>query len=199
MTMNNNDVIWRQYYDKALSRPHHPRTAQAASLNQSDCMVAIDCGCGTGSDIDYLLDRKYQVHGFDINPVALSLCKQRFGNHPCLHLSEASFDDFAYPEAGVIVANSSLLFAEPKKLSAIWKRISTALVKGGVFAGNFMGPDDTWATNYRSSTAPISEKQLQKMFTEFEIVRWDEQNEAGMTSLGRPKHWHSFSVTAIKR
>ncbi|MCW8348282.1 SAM-dependent methyltransferase, partial [Vibrio sp. ZSDZ65] len=50
--MDKNTEIWRQYYDKALSRPHSKRTEFAVRLNESNLKVATDCGCGTGSDIE---------------------------------------------------------------------------------------------------------------------------------------------------
>ncbi len=49
--MDDHSEIWRQYYRKALSKPHLKRTEFAIKLNESGLNVAIDCGCGTGSDI----------------------------------------------------------------------------------------------------------------------------------------------------
>jgi len=42
-------------------------------LNNSGNKVAIDCGCGSGSDIEYLSNQHYQVYGFDIIPIVLNM------------------------------------------------------------------------------------------------------------------------------
>ncbi|MBF4242838.1 class I SAM-dependent methyltransferase, partial [Vibrio anguillarum] len=78
--MDKNAEIWRQFYEKALSRPHSKRTEFAVRLNESNLKVATDCGCGTGSDIQYLEQQGFRVHGFDINPDSVAICRDRFGS-----------------------------------------------------------------------------------------------------------------------
>jgi hypothetical protein len=70
---------------------------------------------------------------------------------------------------------------------------------GGVFAGDFMGINDSWASEYRSPTTPLNETQVRELFRQFGIVRFVERDEQGQTALGRIKHWHTFSVVAVKR
>ncbi len=105
--MDENTEIWRQYYEKALSRPHSKRTEFASRLNESNLKIATDCGCGTGSDIEYLEQQGYQVHGFDINPDSVSICRDRFGAKSLVEITESSFESFDYPKSGVVIANSS--------------------------------------------------------------------------------------------
>lgn len=197
--MNENTEIWRQYYEKALNRKHSPRTEFAIKLNDSGVNVAIDCGCGTGSDIAYFEKQGYQVHGFDINPDSISICRDRFGNNALVDITRASFDNFDYPKSGVIVANSSLFFAEPEAFKKTWFSITSSLNVGGVFAGDFMGINDSWASGYRSSTMPLTKPQVTDLFVNFEVIRFHEHNEQGKTSLGKIKQWHTFSVIAVKR
>jgi len=192
------DQIWNQYYQRALSRPHAKRTEFAVRLNQSASKTAIDCGCGTGSDIEFLSSQGYQVYGFDINPDAMSICRDRFASNPLIELSQASFETYDYPSAGVIIANSSLFFAQPNEFENTWLRIESALEVGGVFAGDFMGYKDSWADNYRSPTSPITEQALRKLLANFEIVRFYERDERAPTTLGKLKQWHTYSVVAVK-
>ena len=60
--MENNDKIWQKYYQKVLSKAHAPRTEFAIKLNKSKLKIAIDMGCGTGSDSAYMAQLGYQVH-----------------------------------------------------------------------------------------------------------------------------------------
>ncbi|NOI25954.1 class I SAM-dependent methyltransferase [Vibrio mediterranei] len=196
--MDGNTEIWREYYQKALLRPHSKRTEFALTLNRSNSRVAIDCGCGTGSDIAYIEQQGYQVHGFDINSDSVNICSERFERDPLVEVTQSSFESFNYPKAGIVIANSSLFFADPNQFDETWIRIESAIECGGVFAGDFMGPKDSWASNYRSPTTSLTEGQVKALFERFEIVRFFERDEAALTSLGRLKHWHTYSVVAVK-
>lgn len=197
--MDENTEIWRQYYETALSRPHSKRTEFAAGLNESNLKVATDCGCGTGSDIAYLEQQGFQVYGFDINPDSIAICRSRFSSKSSVDIVASSFESFDYPKSGVVIANSSLFFANPDQFEATWSNIKSSIEIGGVFAGDFMGFKDSWANNYRSPTAPLSESEVKALFSDFEIVRFFECDEKERTSLGRMKHWHTYSVVAVKR
>lgn len=197
--MDENSQIWRQYYEKARSRPHLKRTELAVRLNESDLKVATDCGCGTGSDIEYLEQQGFQVHGFDINPDSVAICRDRFKSKSLVDIVESSFESFDYPKSGVVIANSSLFFVDPDQFEATWSRIKSSIEIGGVFAGDFMGFKDSWAKNYRSPTTTLSESEVKALLSDFEIVRFFERDENAQTSLGRIKHWHTYSVVAVKR
>ncbi|MCK6264897.1 class I SAM-dependent methyltransferase [Vibrio sp. ZSDE26] len=197
--MDINTDIWRQYYEKALTRLHSKRTEFAVRLNESNLKVATDCGCGTGSDVEYLEQQGYQVHGFDINPDSVAICRDRFRSKPLVNIAESSFESFDYPKSGVVIANSSLFFADPDQFEVTWSNIKSSIEVGGVFVGDFMGFKDSWAENYRSPTTPLTESEVMSLFTEFEIVRFFERDEEAKTSLGRMKHWHTYYVVAIKR
>ena len=197
--MGENAEIWRRYYEKALTRPHSKRTEFAARLNESNLNVAIDCGCGTGSDIHYLEKQSFRVYGFDVNPDSIAICRDRFGLKSLVDISESSFESFDYPRSGVVIANSSLFFADPNQFEATWGNIKSSIEVGGVFAGDFLGFKDSWAENYRSPTTPLSESEVKGLFSDFEIVRFFERDENAKTSLGIMKHWHTYSVVAVRR
>ena len=195
----NNDKIWHQYYEKSLSKKHAPRTELAIKLNDSNMKVAIDVGCGTGSDTSYISKLGYQVQAFDINPESTAICNERFVNDPLVTITEASFENFMYPTCGVVIANSSLFFADPVQFEMTWKRIIDSLEFGGVFAGDFMGCNDSWAFGYRTPTTAMNREEVEALFNGFEIVRFHEHDEIGKTAIGKTKHWHTFSVVALKR
>ncbi|MGS0725253.1 class I SAM-dependent methyltransferase [Shewanella sp. 0m-11] len=193
------DKIWRQYYEKSLAKSHAPRTEFAIKLNDSDVKVAIDLGCGTGCDTSYISRLGYEVQSFDNNPDSIAICVERFGDEPLVTIRESSFENFEYPRCGVVIANSSLYFADPDLFIVTWKRIVDSIEPGGVFAGDFMGVKDSWASGFRSPTTPMSKLEVEDLFNNFEIVRFHERDEIGKTAIGKTKHWHTFSVVAIKR
>jgi len=147
----------------------------------------------------YISKLGYKVQGFDINPDSTAICNERFANDPLVTITEASFEGFMYPKCGVVIANSSLFFADPAQFKMTWKRIIDSLQLGGVFAGDFMGLNDSWAFGFRSPTTPMNKLEVEALFNNFEIVRFHERDEIGKTAIGKTKHWHTFSVVAIKR
>ncbi|CAH1576823.1 hypothetical protein THOE12_50204 [Vibrio rotiferianus] len=40
---------------------------------------------------------------------------------------------------------------------------------------------------------------MEALFEDYEIVHFYERDEDGSTAVGSTKHWHMFSITAIKR
>ena len=197
--MDENTQNWRKFYEKALSRPHSKRTELAIKLNQSGVTVAVDCGCGTGSDIDYLEQQRYQVYGFDVNPDSIKICRDRFKTKPLVDITKSSFELYDYPHSGVVIANSSLFFADPTHFNRAWEKVEKSIEIGGVFAGDFMGVKDSWASNFRQPTTPLSEQQVRALFVNFEIIRFIERDEISETTIGILKHWHTYSVVAVKR
>ncbi|MGX9417581.1 methyltransferase domain-containing protein [Vibrio sp. WJH972] len=196
---DNSKAIWREYYQKSLTRPHSKRTEFIIQHNESNSNIAIDCGCGTGADIDFLVQKNYNVYGFDINPDSIELCKARFATEPLANISLSSFEHYEYPKAGVIIANSSLFFSQASSFHETWGRIESSLLIGGVFAGDFLGVKDSWAFNYHGPTNSLTKDQVEELFTNFDIIRFNERDEDATTSLGKMKHWHTFSIIAIKR
>ena len=85
--------------------------------------TAIDCGCGAGADIEYLLQKGFKVYGFDIEEEAISRCTQRFKNNKDIILSQAGFGSYQYPEAALIVADASLFFCPRTEFSNVWNNI----------------------------------------------------------------------------
>lgn len=196
--------LWQQYYQKMAKSPHHSMTETAVNLHSGKSKVAIDCGCGTGRNLLFLHAQGYQVHGFDINENAIAHCHQdisEFSPHALesIQLSICSFEQFSYPEAGVIIANNSLYFAEPSVFRQTWQNLTTALEVGGIFAGDFMGINDDWLMNSRHTITAYSKEQVEQLFTHFDIIEFNERDELGQTALGAQKHWHTFSVIARKK
>ncbi|MCW8349151.1 class I SAM-dependent methyltransferase, partial [Vibrio sp. ZSDZ65] len=150
-------------------------------------------------DIEYLEQQGFQVHGFDINPDSVAICRGRFGSTSLVVIAESSFESFDYPKSGVVIANSSLFFADPNQFESTWSNIKSSIEIGGVFAGDFMGLKDSWAYNYRSPTTPLSESDVKVLFSGFEVISFFERDETAKTSLGRMKHWNTYSVIAVKR
>lgn len=192
-----------EYYDVTADRSVRPVLQQAIDL-VSDQKVAVDCGCGAGSDIAYLLAEDFIVHAFDIESDSIIRCRQRFDGEPNLYLSQDSFNSFSYPPASLIVADASLFFCPADEFIEVWGKMRKSLMIGGVFVGSFLGPRDSMAgpdyqkERYWADVLVLTEDDLRPIFDDFEIANWIEHEMDGHTAQGNAHHWHIFSVVAKK-
>ena len=199
----------KEYYDITADRQTRAELLQAVALvNERDASVnsapkiAIDCGCGAGADIAYLRNQGFVVHGFDLEAESIARCSARFTDDVDVHLSQASFNSFTYPAAVLITADARLFFCPVAEFDAVWAKITTALIPGGIFSGAFLGPKDTMASPdydkqaYWPDVLTVTEAQLKPKFADFDIISWTEHDFLGQTAQGEPHHWHIFAVVA---
>ncbi len=166
--------------------------------------VAIDCGCGAGSDIAYLIKEGFTVHAFDIEEASITLCAERFNDDKRVFLSQDRFSSFTYPKSSLIVADASLFFCPKNEFDLVWNKIYQSLCTGGIFCGSFLGPNDTMASltfnrdAFWSDILVFQEHELRSKFGTFDIIRFEEHNISGKTPRGEAHHWHIYSVVAKK-
>lgn len=166
--------------------------------------IAVDCGCGAGSDIAFLRVKGFTVHAFDIESEAIARCQKRFAGDDKVKLSQNSFSTYHYPRASLIVADASLFFCPQDEFKDVWKRINESLLPNGVFAGSFLGQDDTMAgpgydrEAFWPEVLVTSEEELRSWLTSFEIASFTEHRKSGIAPGGNHHQWHIYSVVARK-
>lgn len=194
----NEKALWSEYFKKALERPHSPLTERAVELNRSGLLTATDCGCGTGSDIHFLIEHNYQVNAFDQQEEAIGICRERFSAAPEMSLEVSTFEGYCYPLAGIVIAHNSLYFADRGVFNTTWDNIKSSIAKGGVFAGSFIGYEDDWVVATPERMCPVDEADLSEMFADFDVLMQKESKYVGDTVLKKQKHWHVYHVLAIR-
>lgn len=45
----------------------------------------------------------------------------------------------------------------------------------------------------------LSKEDILKLFDEFEIIEFNENERDGKTAIGKMKHWHTFDIIARKK
>ncbi|MCL1037340.1 class I SAM-dependent methyltransferase [Shewanella submarina] len=193
----------QQYLDATENRPVREELRLAVSLVEGE-KIAIDCGCGAGSDIDFLRSQGFQVYAFDIEREAIARCNARFSGDTRVSVSVAGFQDFVYPSASLVVADASLFFCPPKHFAQVWEKICQCLPPGGVFAGSFLGAEDTMTGTdfdrqaYWPDILVTDETEIRQWFEQFDIVSFKENRASGEAPDGKPHQWHIYSVVAKK-
>lgn len=166
--------------------------------------IAIDCGCGAGSDIAFLRANDFTVHAFDIESEAIARCQRRFGGDAKVELSQDSFSTFHYPPASLIVADASLFFCPQIEFRDVWNKIYEALIPNGVFVGSFLGADDTMAgpeydrRAFWPNVLVVTEELLESWLKSYEVTSFKEHRKKGVAPGGGNHQWHIYSVVARK-
>lgn len=198
--MSQEDNGWKEYYQKLKGRA--PRRllldVLANYADTSTHRVAIDLGCGDGTEAALLLERGWNVLAVDGQQAAIAHLREKVSaeNKHRLQTQVAKFSEVMLPPADLVHASLSLPFCEPEHFPAFWQKIVAAIHPGGRFAGQFFGVNDSWATNPEMTFH--TEDQVRALFDGFEVESFHEQDEDG-SSLNGPKHWHIFTVIARKK
>ncbi|WP_081192845.1 class I SAM-dependent methyltransferase [Halomonas sp. BC1] len=191
------------YYERSKQLNIYPHLRESVERLPGELpRTAIDMGCGAGRNALFLVEHGYRVHAFDHHPLAIERLQEEGKAHLGLSLftSQARFDEFEYPPASLITACMSLFFCHPDVFPTVWHRLTQSLSSGGMFCGHFMGPDDTWAQDESRHLTIHTPATLSTLFADdYHVITLQEQSRAGMTLMGKNKHWHTYSAILQKR
>jgi len=193
----------KQYYDATQQRAVRSDLIYAVEI-VDEPKLAIDCGCGAGADIQYLLEHGFTVYGFDIEDESIKRCMQRFKDNKNVVLSKADFATYIYQKSSLVVADASLFFCSAKVFDLVWEKIFDCLFPKGIFCGSFLGPDDSMAkpnpgnSLFWPEVLIFDEQKLRNLFKGYEICRFTEHKHSGTSPQGTAHDWHVYSVVARK-
>ncbi len=209
MTAGDEATTWRAYYDAVSGRAPRELLQRALAILEAHGMagcspggwrrLAVDLGCGDGTDAVELLRRGYRVLALDAQPEAIARLEARLPADLAagIEMQVSAFETMELPPSDFVLASLSLPFCRPGAFPWMWLRIVNALRPSGWFAGHFFGVRDSWAV--RNDMTFHTAAQVRGLFNRFTIEVCEEKEEDGMTALKEAKHWHLFSVIACKR
>jgi SAM-dependent methyltransferase len=196
-------IAWEDYYKAIEGRPVRALFLEARPFLPNPrpgerARVAIDLGCGDGSETLALLARGWVVVAVDGAPESIVRLRASVQPEDAKRLTTVvgAFHEVELPDADFVYAGLSLPFCAPGEFTDVWRAVEHALSGGGLFAGHFFGPHDSWASTPDMSFQ--TREQLDVLFTGFDVHVLREQDEDGPAVSG-PKHWHVFHVIATMR
>jgi SAM-dependent methyltransferase len=189
-------------YYKA-TRGGAPRRTLLAALDAFDRErgapgLAVDLGCGTGRDAVELLRRGWRVFAVDAEAEALAGLAARPETQAAggrIEARLARFESLALPAADLVNSSFALFMCPADAFPALWRRIREALAPGGRFAGQLLGPNDSWAAR-RPATTTLSRPSLDAMLEGLVVEKLEEEETDAVTPRGEAKHWHLFHIVA---
>jgi len=145
---------WVEYYKVAFGRPPRELLRQTViRFGQADhpSRLAIDLGCGAGTETVALLSQGWHVLAIDRQPEAIAQVMARVAPEHQARLATqvVSFEHVECPASDFIWAGLSLPFCPPAHFPRLWEKIVASLRAGGRFAGDFFGVRHAWAIGRR--------------------------------------------------
>jgi len=197
------EIEWEVYYSAIAGRSLRELFVDATSFLPTmvpgdRTLVAVDLGCGDGTETLELLRRGWTVLAVDGSPEGIARLRESVPPTDRGRLSTrvAPFSEVALPISDLVYAGLSLPFCDPGEFDEVWRQITSAIRPDGLFVGHFFGPHDTWSGT--SDMTIHTRAEVEALLAEFDIERLREQDDDGEAVSG-PKHWHVFHVIARKR
>ena len=188
------DTDWAGYYAWSSGREPRPLLLTACQ-EQGDGAgrTAIDLGCGAGTEVLELLACGWTVTAVDAEPAGLAALQARVPASAAerVQIVCGSFSQVDLPRADLIHAGFSLPFCPPSEFPAVWAHIRSALMPGGIFAGQLFGTRDSWADD--PGMTFHTRHDVQALLVGLQILRLSETERDGHAFSG-PKHWHTFDI-----
>lgn len=155
---------------------------------------ALDLGCGAFKDSVFLLEKGFIVDAVDNAENVSALAPQ----HDGLTFYQQSFSEFTFNEVyyDLVNAQFSLPFTSPDTFTVVWDKIVSSLLSGGVFAGQFFGPEDGFTDC--SEMTFLDRQAVENLFTSFTVRTFVESKRTSKTATGHDKFRHIFDVIGVK-
>lgn len=187
---------WSRFHSWQSGRSVRQTFTAALEVWDGPPGVAIDLGCGDGLEARHLAADGWRVLAVDadedVEERVLSGLDDEISER--IQVRSATFESLGeLPSANLVYAGFALPFCDAERFPYLWADIRDALEPGGVFAGEFFGPNDEWfgrpGMNFHDRAG------VEGMLAGMDVVQLAEDDRRGMSFEG-PKHWHVFHVVA---
>ena len=161
--------------------------------------VALDLGCGSGAEAEYLAKNGFMVDAIDKSETAAKYAKER-----CQGLTvdvvQGDFQEFALrPEYySLAVAINSLPFVEKEACRTLLAGVQAAIKPGGGVILSVFGPEHAWASRTDMSFWTLDEFRSLWDANAWDIKAMDEFRGPSTLASGSEIFMHRITVVAKK-
>ena len=188
--MNNS----KEFYKVTMNKPVSRLTSIFFNNKYNEKLtgnIAVDLGCGTGNDTEFLISKGFKVTAIDSEKQVKDILDRKNINKTNLNVIIGDFAKIEIPRADLILANMSLFFVNDN-FDKFLKNILERINKKGFIVANFLGKEDGW----KETKTTIEKEKLLEYFKDFEINYYSEEKYYKDTALGKNKFWHVYTIIA---
>jgi hypothetical protein len=190
-------VDWTTFINASSGRAVRPLLPHALELRGDAAPgVAVDLGCGDGTESRFLAAQGWRVYAFD--GARDTETRVVAGLPPAdaarVAATRVAFEDIeALPANALMYAGRSLPFCVEPEFPRLWKLIRESIITSGFFVGDFFGPNDSWVG--RPGMNFHSREEVEELLNGVEILELTEHEGPATTPFG-DKHLHILTVIA---
>ena len=156
--------------------------------------VAIDLGCGTGNDTNFLLEKGFNIIAIDEDEQVREIIENKNLNKENFKLIIDDFSKIKISNSDLILANFSLFFVK-ENFDEFIRKILRNINSKGFFVGNFLGKEDDW----NKTRTTVDKEKLLNYFKNFDIFYFSEEKYYKDTSTVKDKFWHVYTIIAQQK
>ena len=184
----------KEYYKATMNKPVSSIISKFFNNKYNEKLtgnIAVDLGCGTGNDTEFLISKGFKVTAIDCENQVRDILDRKIINKANLNVIIDDFSKIEIPRADLILANMSLFFVKDN-FDKFLKNILERINKKGFIVANFLGKEDDW----NGIKTTIEKEKLLGYFKDFEINYYSEEKYYRNTALGKNKFWHVYTKIA---
>ncbi len=185
---------WEQYLERTKTNPPRPQLLKALEFFENPPTEVLELGGGALNDAQYLLSLGARVTVVDAEPGAKTIADKI--DDDMLQVYTSRFDEHTFPAETYDFVTSlyALSFNPPETFHEMIKNVQLSLKKGGIFSGNIFGPKDDWSE--RESMTFLTPHEVKELFSDMEILSFEDVERDNILAGGQPKHWHEIRIIA---
>ncbi|GAB5388917.1 MAG: hypothetical protein Alpg2KO_18850 [Alphaproteobacteria bacterium] len=188
---------WTEFAAASHDWPPRPLLLKALQIEgPGQGRTALDLGTSSGRDALALAARGWQVTAIDANPDAITALRGRIPEDLSANLQtlQADLTTWPLPPAHLVHAGYTLPFLGDQQ--DIWHRVCQALPAGGLFVGQFFGPNDDWASESQVTT--LTRSELGHLIKRWHRLHYEEKLFTAPAIENPDKTWHLFNLILRK-
>ncbi len=190
------DQTWTEHFEQTKNQPPRSLLVEALKFDVKRD-EAIDLGSGALNDSMYLLDQDFKhVAALDKEPVAKEIAEKLPKEKFTYIISD--FETYSFPvnKFDLVNAHYALPFIKPEVFEKVFHNIVASIKVNGILVGQLFGDRDEWKNNENMNFHTLEE--VKAIFSDLEILYFEEEEKEKPTAAGIMKHWHVFHFIARK-
>lgn len=194
-----NKLKWDKFIQATKSRKPIGFLMEAVEKIKPSRGLALDLGCGAGTDAKYLAENKFQVEAIDYNQDSVNQAKKLCKDLP-VNVVQSDITKYKIKPDNyqIIISWNTLPFLKKEDAEKILLDIQKGLVKEGIFVFGLFGVKDDWAKSRFEMSFWII-KELKDLLSEMEFIKILEVKDEKPGATGEIKFWHQIQGIAQRK